>query len=92
MAPLTRSEPTIASAWSCDPKHHASELQAVWYRDWVCVGRLADSQEHDLSLERPSFLRCSACCGVIAGVPTWNGTVFHGQYGPFSASRQNTNK
>ena len=33
------------AAWYYDPAQYARELEAVWYRDWVCVGRLDDLRE-----------------------------------------------
>ncbi len=42
MAILTASKPTLPSAWYYDPEHYVMELDAIWYRDWVCVGRLED--------------------------------------------------
>jgi Rieske 2Fe-2S family protein len=29
----------LPSDWYYDDKHHQRELEAIWYRDWVCVGR-----------------------------------------------------
>jgi Rieske 2Fe-2S family protein len=43
MVTLTRCEPTIPSSWYYDPEHYACELPAIWYRDWVCVGRLEET-------------------------------------------------
>jgi Rieske 2Fe-2S family protein len=40
MALLTQTEATLPSAWYYDPAHYQRELEAIWYRDWVCVGRL----------------------------------------------------
>ena len=39
MTLLTRTEATLPSTWYYDPAHYERELEAVWYRDWVCVGR-----------------------------------------------------
>ncbi len=33
---------TLPASWYSDPAHHASEVQAVWRRQWVCVGDEAD--------------------------------------------------
>lgn len=38
-APLERLEPGLPAHWYRDPAHHARELEAIWYRAWVCVGR-----------------------------------------------------
>ncbi|MDH4047382.1 MAG: aromatic ring-hydroxylating dioxygenase subunit alpha [Gammaproteobacteria bacterium] len=40
MTTLSRTELSLPSTWYYDPDHYAVELEAVWYRDWVCVGRL----------------------------------------------------
>lgn len=37
---LSHLEPTLPSTWYYDEAQYARELEAVWYRDWVCVGRL----------------------------------------------------
>jgi Rieske 2Fe-2S family protein len=42
MTLLAETKETLPSAWYHDPEHYARELCAVWYRDWVCVGRLED--------------------------------------------------
>lgn len=39
MRPLTEVKASLPSAWYHDPAHYIRELQAVWYKDWVCVGR-----------------------------------------------------
>lgn len=39
MTLLTRTEATLPGAWYYDPAHYQRELEAVWYREWVCVGR-----------------------------------------------------
>ena len=36
---LSKPEPTIPSHWYFDTDHYQRELEAIWYRDWVCVGR-----------------------------------------------------
>ena len=45
MTLLDRTTATLPSAWYYDPAQYARELEAVWYRDWVCVGRLDDLRE-----------------------------------------------
>ena len=42
MPRLTRTEASLPAAWYFDPAHYALELEAVWYREWVCVGRLEE--------------------------------------------------
>jgi len=36
---LTELKPSLPSTWYYDPAHYRRELEAIWYRDWVCVGR-----------------------------------------------------
>ena len=45
MALLERTTATLPSSWYYDPTQYQRELEAVWYRDWVCVGRLDDLRE-----------------------------------------------
>ena len=42
MALLYRTTASLPSCWYYDPAQYAQELEAVWYRDWVCVGRSED--------------------------------------------------
>jgi len=42
MSLLPAPEPTIPSHWYFDTDHYQRELKAVWYREWVCVGREED--------------------------------------------------
>jgi Rieske 2Fe-2S family protein len=39
MALLDQPEPGIPSHWYFDTDHYRRELTAIWYRDWICVGR-----------------------------------------------------
>lgn len=39
---LTRTEATLPSHWYYDPAHYERELDAIWYRDWICIGRVDD--------------------------------------------------
>jgi Rieske 2Fe-2S family protein len=39
---LSRLEPTLPTRWYLDPEHHRRELEAFWYRHWLCVGRDED--------------------------------------------------
>jgi Rieske 2Fe-2S family protein len=45
MALLERTVPSLPAAWYYDPAQYARELEAVWYRDWICVGRAEDLRE-----------------------------------------------
>ena len=40
MTDSPKTLPTLPTEWYLDPEHYARELEAIWYRDWVCVGRL----------------------------------------------------
>jgi phenylpropionate dioxygenase-like ring-hydroxylating dioxygenase large terminal subunit len=42
MTLLTRTQPSLPASWYYDPAQYARELEAVWYRDWVCVGRSSE--------------------------------------------------
>jgi Rieske 2Fe-2S family protein len=42
MTLLERVVASLPSRWYYDPAQYARELEAIWYRDWVCVGRLED--------------------------------------------------
>ena len=37
---LDTVKPSLPSAWYIDSSHYEKELEAIWYHDWVCVGRL----------------------------------------------------
>jgi Rieske 2Fe-2S family protein len=39
---LTRVEPTLPARWYLDETHHRRELEAIWYRAWLCAGRADD--------------------------------------------------
>lgn len=42
MTLLARTTASLPSRWYYDPAQYARELEAIWYRDWVCVGRSED--------------------------------------------------
>ncbi len=42
MTLLERPTASLPSRWYHDPAQYARELEAVWYRDWLCVGRQED--------------------------------------------------
>lgn len=37
---LDEVKPTLPASWYYDGDHYRRELEAIWYRDWICVGRL----------------------------------------------------
>ncbi len=39
MTLLDRTIASLPAAWYYDPAQYARELEAIWYRDWICVGR-----------------------------------------------------
>lgn len=39
---LRKTEPTLPAHYYFDPAHHARELEAIWYRDWLYVCPAAD--------------------------------------------------
>ena len=45
MTLLERTAASLPSAWYYDAAQYARELEAVWYRDWVCVARQEDLRE-----------------------------------------------
>ncbi len=45
MALLDRTTASLPAAWYYDPAQYARELDAVWYRDWICVGRADELRE-----------------------------------------------
>ncbi len=45
MTLLEHTTASLPSGWYHDAAQYARELEAVWYRDWVCVGRNEDLRE-----------------------------------------------
>jgi Rieske 2Fe-2S family protein len=45
MTLLERTTASLPAAWYYDAAQYARELEAVWYRDWICVGRAEDLRE-----------------------------------------------
>jgi len=39
---LQHCEPTLPATYYYDPAHHRRELEAIWYRSWLCAGRIQD--------------------------------------------------
>ena len=42
---LTRLQPSLPSHWYFDATQHALELERVWYRNWIYLGRAATIAE-----------------------------------------------
>jgi Rieske 2Fe-2S family protein len=39
---LTKTVKSLPASWYHDTEHYRRELDAIWYREWLCVGRLED--------------------------------------------------
>ena len=39
MSVLTKVEKSLPATWYYDPEHYERELAAIWYQNWLCVGR-----------------------------------------------------
>lgn len=87
MTCLTRNEPTLPSSWYYDQEQYRRELEAVWYREWVCIGRqeeirsaeggiTVDIGAHRLIVTRDSSGQLGAKSTAAARVDTWGGFVF----------------
>lgn len=87
MTLLARSESTLPSAWYYDPAQYERELDAVWYREWVCVGReeelghpgdniAAAIGARPVIVMRDSSGGLGAESGAAVHVGTWGGFVF----------------
>ncbi len=50
MGLLEQAEATLPSSWYYEEDQYQRELHAVWYREWICVGRAED-------LEQPGAFR-----------------------------------
>lgn len=87
MTLLADSEPSLPSSWYYEPGQYARELEAVWYREWVCVGRLEEVPEtgdglptnvgsRRVTLTRRSNGSLRADSDGPVHVDTWGGFVF----------------
>ena len=45
MTLLQRCEPTLPAPWYYDAGHYRRELESIWYRSWLCVGRADEYAE-----------------------------------------------
>ncbi|MDP9198989.1 MAG: aromatic ring-hydroxylating dioxygenase subunit alpha [Pseudomonadota bacterium] len=45
MTLLDRTTASLPAAWYYDPAQYVRELEAIWYRDWICVGRAEELRE-----------------------------------------------
>jgi len=87
MTLLTRNEPTLPSSWYFDPAQYGRELDAVWHREWVCVGRqeevagagdiiaAAIGAHRVIVLQDPAG-RLGAKSDLATHVDTWGGFIF----------------
>ena len=39
MTRTPKIQPSLPTSWYLDTDHYQSELEAIWYRDWIAVGR-----------------------------------------------------
>jgi len=46
MSLLNEPKTTIPSHWYFDADHYQRELEAIWYREWVCVGREEELEDN----------------------------------------------
>lgn len=87
MTLLTRNERTLPAAWYYDPAQYGRELDAVWYRDWVCIGRLeevpgtgdniaADIGSRRVIVTRTPSGRLGAQSDAAVHIDTWGGFIF----------------
>jgi len=42
---LERCESTLPATYYYDPAHHLREVEAIWYRSWLCAGRVQDVED-----------------------------------------------
>ena len=42
---LSSLEPSLPSRSYIDPEHYRRELEAIWYRSWLCIGRTEELAE-----------------------------------------------
>ena len=42
---LSRLEPSLPSRSYFDPEQYQRELEAIWYRNWLCIGRIEELSE-----------------------------------------------
>ncbi|MDH3439862.1 MAG: aromatic ring-hydroxylating dioxygenase subunit alpha [Gammaproteobacteria bacterium] len=40
MTQTPKMRPTLPTSWYLDPDHYQHELEAIWYGDWIAVGRI----------------------------------------------------
>ena len=75
---LQETRPSLPARWYYDAEHFQRELESIWYRDWVCVGRTG-------SLERPGeFFTAKigsqnliVTRGSDGGIRAWHNTCRH---------------
>lgn len=86
MTLLSQPEPTLPADWYYAHRQYERELSAVWYQEWVCVGRLEDLSDgeglaarigvRDVMVIRTAADRFSARSEDAARVDTWGGFLF----------------
>jgi len=59
---LPRVEPTLPASDYLDPDHHRHELEAIWYRSWVCVARSEElARDRDFLVSQIGDQRVLVC-------------------------------
>jgi len=78
VSPLPGVRPSLPASWYFDPEHYRRELEAVWYRDWVCVGRTDSLQrEGDYFTARIGDQNVIVTLGPGAALRAWHNTCRH---------------
>ena len=78
VSPLPGVRPSLPANWYYDPGHYRRELEAVWYRDWVCVGRIDSLQrEGDYFTARIGDQNMIVTLGSGGRLRAWHNTCRH---------------
>lgn len=77
-SPLQGVTPSLPASWYYDPQHYRRELDAVWYRDWVCVGRAeALQRKGDFFTARIGDQNVIVTLGPDGDIRAWHNTCRH---------------
>jgi phenylpropionate dioxygenase-like ring-hydroxylating dioxygenase large terminal subunit len=78
VSPLPEVRPSLPASWYYDPEHYRRELVAVWYRDWVCVGRAdALQRQGDYFTARIGDQNIIVTLGSDGKLRAWHNTCRH---------------
>ncbi len=76
--PLTETRPSLPSRWYYDPAHYQLELESIWYKDWVCVGRTdAIKNTGDFFTARIGDQNIIVARGSDGEIRAWHNTCRH---------------